>query len=151
MFEYWKIDNKIVFIFWFEESLEKASLFFADIENAPIRLLLARETISSQLAGHTLVFAEHYPMRSKELELFQKLNLQNPVVYSSLSEPLFKRFGSDKIIELMKNLGMKEDEAIEHNMVSRSIGNAQEKIEKKVTIDQTARSQEGWLQKNLIG
>jgi preprotein translocase subunit SecA len=76
------------------------------------------------------------------------LNLQDVQVWSALDEPLFKHFGSDKIIQMMKQLGMKEDVAIEHNMISKAIQNAQEKISKKVLIDQAASSQEEWLKKN---
>ncbi len=142
-------DPGTVFIFWFDESLETATTFFASQAAAPVALLAAREATTGQLAGKSVVFAEHYPVRSKEEELYRKLNLKRVTVYSSLEEPLFKRFGSDKIIQLMLQLGMKEDEVIEHRMISKSIRDAQEKIEKKVLIEQTARSQEGWLEKNL--
>jgi hypothetical protein len=35
-------------------------------------------------------------------------------------------------------------------MVSKAIRNAQEKIEKKVVVDQSAQSQHDWLEKNFI-
>ena len=66
-----------------------------------------------------------------------------------MDEPLFKHFGSEKIIPLMKMMGMKEDEVIEHNMVSKSIISGQEKIAKQVTLEQKASSQAGWMEKNL--
>lgn len=150
MFDQWNQDKNIVFIFWFEESLDLASQFFTELVSKPVRTLLAKEAASAQLVGGLAVFGEHHPLKSKEQELFRKLNLENPVVYSSLTEPLFKQFGSDKIIDLMKKLGMNEDESIEHTMISRSIANAQEKIEKKISVDLGARSQEGWLKNNFI-
>jgi hypothetical protein len=145
----WTADPGCVFIFWFDETLDTASAFFAAQATSPVALFTAREVTAVHLAGKTVVFAEHYPVRTKEEELYRKLNLTAVTVYSALEEPLFKRFGSDKIIQLMRQLGMKEDEVIEHRMVSKSIRDAQEKIEKKLLIEQTTRSQEQWLEKNL--
>ena len=71
------------------------------------------------------------------------------MVFNSLDEALFKQFGSDKIISLMKMLGMKEEEAIEHELVSKSILKAQDKIALKVTTEMTANSQKEWIDKNL--
>ncbi|MDP4262619.1 MAG: hypothetical protein Q8941_08815 [Bacteroidota bacterium] len=49
----------------------------------------------------------------------------------------------------MKKIGAKENSMIEHKMVSASIKNAQEKIEKKVLIEHTAQSQKEWMERNL--
>ncbi|MEO6612224.1 MAG: hypothetical protein ABIT05_05770 [Chitinophagaceae bacterium] len=146
----WVNDPETVFIFWFDESLETAAAWFT-AQGSMAPLLTARETTISQLAGKTVVFAEHYPVRSKEEDLYRKLNLTAVTVYSSLEDPLFKRFGSDKIIQLMRQLGMNEEEVIEHKMITKSIRDAQEKIEKKLLVEQTARSQESWLEINLPG
>ena len=68
------------------------------------------------------------------------------MVYSSISEPIFQLFGGDKMIELMKKMGMKEDEMIEHEMISKSIMRAQEKIAETTTQYTSAKSQGEWLQ-----
>ncbi len=49
--------------------------------------------------------------------------------YLSLEDDLMRIFASDKVAGLMKKLGMQEGEAIEHPWVSRSIENAQRKVE----------------------
>ena len=49
----------------------------------------------------------------------------------------------------MKMMGMKEDEVIEHSMVSKSIIKGQEKIAQQVTFEQSAASQEEWMRKNI--
>jgi preprotein translocase subunit SecA len=49
--------------------------------------------------------------------------------FLSLGDELMKRFGGERIAPLMKRLGMEEDEAIEHRMVTRAIKNAQSKVE----------------------
>lgn len=134
-----------VLIFWFEETLDQA----ATVLSPEIPLLLSREVYAHSIAGKTPVFAEHHPMLSKEKALFEKLGLTAITIYSALAEPLFKHFGSDKIISMMKQLGMKEDEIIEHNMITKAIRNAQEKIEKKLIVDHHASSQREWMEKNL--
>ncbi len=49
--------------------------------------------------------------------------------YLSLEDSLMRIFGSERISNLMLKLGMEEGEAIEHNLVSRAIENAQRKVE----------------------
>ncbi|OGW27246.1 MAG: preprotein translocase subunit SecA [Nitrospirae bacterium GWC2_57_13] len=49
--------------------------------------------------------------------------------YLSLGDDLLRIFGSGRISGLMDKLGMEEDVPIEHRMVSRSIENAQKKVE----------------------
>jgi preprotein translocase subunit SecA len=49
--------------------------------------------------------------------------------YLSLEDDLLRIFGSDRISGLMQRLGMEEDVPIENRMVSRSIENAQTKVE----------------------
>lgn len=40
-------------------------------------------------------------------------------------------FAGDRVVNMMRAMGLKEDEAIEHKMVSRSIENAQRKVESR--------------------
>jgi len=49
--------------------------------------------------------------------------------YLSLEDDLLRIFGSDRISGIMDRLGMEEDEPIEHNIISKSIENAQRKVE----------------------
>ena len=51
--------------------------------------------------------------------------------YLSLDDPLMRIFGSDRLGGLMQKLGMKEGEAIEHSWVTKSIENAQRKVESR--------------------
>jgi hypothetical protein len=103
----------------------------------------------AKLENKVPVFVEHYPLHIKELDLIKDWGAEKIIVYSAMDEPLFKHFGSEKLIPIMKMLGMKEDEVIEHSMVSKSIINGQEKIAQQVTIEQSASSQEEWMRKNI--
>lgn len=49
--------------------------------------------------------------------------------YLSLEDNLMRIFASDRIAGIMKTLGMKEDEVIEHSMITRAVENAQRKVE----------------------
>jgi len=49
--------------------------------------------------------------------------------YLSLEDPLMKIFASEKTASMMKKLGMKEGEALEHSWLNRTISNAQKKVE----------------------
>ncbi|PTB90136.1 preprotein translocase subunit SecA [Pseudidiomarina aestuarii] len=49
--------------------------------------------------------------------------------YLSLEDPLMRIFASERMGAMMKRLGMKRGEAIEHPWVSRAIENAQRKVE----------------------
>ncbi len=145
----WKKNPGMVIISWFDSTLRQLELVFARETISPASLFSARAIHSSQIAGKNVIFAEHHPMRKKELEAFNQWHLSEIIVHSALDEPFFKHFGSDKIAEMMKQLGMKEDSMIEHSMISSAIQNAQEKIEKKVVTEQSAPSQQEWIERNL--
>jgi len=49
--------------------------------------------------------------------------------YLSLEDNLMRIFASERMAGMMQKLGMKEDEAIEHRMISNAIENAQRKVE----------------------
>lgn len=49
--------------------------------------------------------------------------------YLSLEDDLMRIFAGDRVVGMMRAMGLQEDEAIEHKMVSRSIENAQRKVE----------------------
>ncbi|MFN3073129.1 preprotein translocase subunit SecA [Acinetobacter sp. TY1] len=49
--------------------------------------------------------------------------------FLSLEDDLMRIFAGDRVVGMMRAMGLQEDEAIEHKMVSRSIENAQRKVE----------------------
>lgn len=51
--------------------------------------------------------------------------------FLSLEDDLMRIFAGDRVVNMMKMMGLKEDEAIEHKMVSKSIENAQSKVENR--------------------
>jgi preprotein translocase subunit SecA len=49
--------------------------------------------------------------------------------YLSLEDSLLRVFASDRVAVFMKKLGIRENEVIEHNLVTRAVENAQRKVE----------------------
>lgn len=135
----------LIIIIWFDESYNKVkSLSFG------VEIYLAKEIASHHIQNKNVLFFEHHPLLTKEHELLQRLQLGEAIFYSSLDEPLFMHFGGDKMISLLDKMGLSENEAIEHPMISTAIKNAQEKISNEVMIEQSARSQAEWFSKNIV-
>jgi hypothetical protein len=144
-----KLQPDTLFIAWFSET---ARIFRdAFIQNNLDEKLIAEagHVYTAQMTNHKIVFLEHYPLLTKETEFAENWNLNNCRVYSSMDEPLFKHFGSEKMLPLIKLLGMKENEPIEHSFVSQSIHKGQQKIAALVSFEQTGSSQEEWMKRNV--
>jgi hypothetical protein len=144
-----KKNDQLLLVCWFQETYGDINSFFSanGIHQAPLQL--AREVRQAMLFNKQVIFAEHHPLYTKEKTVFEELGLPSVTICSSLDEPLFTHFGGERIIGLMKSLGMDESSAIEHPMITRSIRNAQEKIEKKLSFEQSASSQKDWFEKNF--
>ncbi len=145
----YEADPLYVFIAWFDETYQQLEKIFKTESAMDIPCFIAREINHHQLQQKNVVFVEHCPLRGKEQALFSELQLSKVQVLSALDEPLFQHFGGEKIVQLMKQMGMKETESIENSMISNAIRNAQEKIGKEVLIENAARSQSDWLKNNL--
>lgn len=144
-----KADESIIFIAWFSDTAKQFKKYFSANGLNENRVTEAKYLTAFQLQTYTPVFTEHYPMHNKEEDLVANWKIKNIMVYSAMDEPLFRHFGSEKLIPMMKMMGMKENEVIEHSMVSKSIINGQKKIEEKVSVEQSAASQAEWMERNL--
>jgi hypothetical protein len=144
-----KTQPEAIFIAWFDETAETYKTFFAQNGIDGARIITVAELDTTAVQNHQPVFLEHYPLPAKELELVKDWQLTNIPVFSAMDEPLFKHFGSDKMIPLIKLFGMKESEAIEHSYVTESIIKGQGKIANKVITEKTTGSQAEWMNKNM--
>lgn len=139
-----------IFIGWFTETIQEYKALFKASNIAETRIIEAREANPELINKHQPIFLEHHPLHAKELELITAWPSKGMFVLSAMDEPLFKHFGSDKMIPLIKLFGMKESEAIEHSYVTESIIKGQNKIALKVTEEKTATSQAEWMQLNIV-
>jgi hypothetical protein len=136
-----------------EAARQEKVVFLCDAGLVQSPSLLSLLTIWSTKTKVTFLFAGHYPLPTKEKPVVQKLALTFPksemIFCSSLDDPSFSVFGSDRMVDLLDKLGMKEDEAIEHALVTKAMENAREKVENTVRNEITANSEEDWFAKNL--
>lgn len=118
------------------------------------RVFELNQWLQAQALGRIKIFfAEHYPLYQTEQNLLKKLEEMQPapelIFYNALEEPLYTFFGGDQITRLIKTLGLKEDEALSHSLIDKSLVNAQKKLEAKVKMETKADSQQDWFQYNL--
>ncbi|MES2429754.1 MAG: hypothetical protein V4556_02385 [Bacteroidota bacterium] len=144
-----KEDPATIFIAWFSETEKLYKDAFEKNGLDESRVSNFHHLHAAKLEDRSVVFLEHYPLHEKETELIKNLSQEKFIVFNSLDEALFKHFGSEKMIPMIKMLGMKEDEPIEHKLVSQSIIKGQEKIAAMITVEQSASSQEEWMMKNI--
>lgn len=136
-----QLNPSCVFIAWFEGTAKELE----GILGGKQKILLAEQVDVLSIMDKMVVFAEHYPLPKREKILFETLKLKEIPVVSSLDEPLLMKFSGERTIELMRKLGMNEDEPIGHSMITASIRNAQRKLEKQVSTERKAASAEEWF------
>lgn len=88
-----------------------------------------------QAGGLHIIGSERHESRRIDNQLRGRAGRQGDPGQSrfflSLEDDLMRIFAGDRVINMMKMMGLKEDEAIEHKMVSKSIENAQSKVENR--------------------
>lgn len=136
---------------WFEATLQHLQSLPGTSPEFADSLFLADHIHATQLQGRPILFAEHYPLCSKETSLFGRLPVQALTVHSALEESFFRYFGGDRLIHTMESMGMQPGESVSHTLISQSIRNAQEKIEKKIQNELLASSAEQWFALNRVG
>ena len=86
-----------------------------------------------KLGGLYIIGTERHESRRVDNQLRGRAGRQGDPgesrFYLSLEDNLMRIFASEKVSEIMKKLGMQDGEAIEHKWVSKSIENAQRRVE----------------------
>jgi preprotein translocase subunit SecA len=112
-----------------------------------------RERLSPGTKEVVILFAEHYPLFKTEEKLLRSLESFGShasfFFYNSFDDPLLTRFAALKTDELIKNLGIKEDEMISSFLITKAIARVQKKLEAKVRFELKAFSMEDWFENNL--
>ncbi|NMA01186.1 MAG: preprotein translocase subunit SecA [Clostridia bacterium] len=88
-----------------------------------------------ELGGLCIIGTERHESRRIDNQLRGRAGRQGDPgetqFYISLEDDLMRLFGADNIIGLMDKLGMDDSMPIENNMISKSIENAQKKVESR--------------------
>ena len=127
----------------------------------PIKVSLAKELSTDLVAKWqfdesatvAVIVGERHPLPKHDDEVLQfaeSLPHQVRLIrHVSLEDPLMKAFAGEWVEKTLRSLGMKEDEAIESQLVSRRIKAAQQKIEKEAFGDSDANSAAKWMAANV--
>ena len=86
-----------------------------------------------EAGGLAIIGTERHESRRVDRQLRGRSGRQgdpgSSVFYVSLEDKLMRLFASERIARVMDRLGFEEGEMIEHSMITRSIENAQKKVE----------------------
>ena len=86
-----------------------------------------------QSGGLAIIGTERHDSRRVDRQLRGRAGRQGDPgssrFFVSLEDDLMRKFGSERIAKLMDRMGLKEGEVISAGLVSKSIGNAQKKVE----------------------
>lgn len=165
MLQHLKDQEKSVLIYYFEDTknavqevLNTAPINYStDVNSFVTKVwLINANTIlnKSDIGNRTVFFAEHHPSFSRENEIKQHLleieGIKEVIFYTSFEDKLLQLFGSERILQLMEKMGFKDDEVIEHTMISTSIERAQKRIDEKLSIhNNNTRQRKDWFEINL--
>jgi hypothetical protein len=138
-----------VFIGWFADTVKSFRDFLVKNGVDENCVKDAKTVNRHHIEGRPVIFLEHHPLHEKEKALVEELQLQQAVVHGALDEAIFVHFGSEKMLPLIKMLGFKASEPIQHPYVTSSVIKAQGKMAAKVVVEQAADSQAKWLEINL--
>ena len=165
MLQHLKDQEKSVLIYYFEDTknaiqevLNTAPINYStDVNSFVTKVwLINANTIlnKSDIGNRTVFFAEHHPSFSRENEIKQHLleieGTKEVIFYTSFEDKLLQLFGSERILQLMEKMGFKDDEVIEHTMISTSIERAQKRIDEKLSMhNNNTRLRKDWFEINL--
>ena len=123
------------------------------IENQSIYLFVLEKVKNTSSNALVYVGIERFPLLSTENifhKTLQEQGIRSILYYISFDDELIKIYTSDRLKNMLQNLGFKEGESISHNMIDNSVTRAQEKIAQQVNAKQyfPAKNISDWLQKN---
>jgi hypothetical protein len=148
----------LVVLAFFDETVERlrAALRQAGLSEAPQLVVTRVDQLERRPPGAEVIIAERHPMPANNRALLERLQREAPTAppptfFSALDDAFLLRLSGSSLSDLMKQLGMAEDEAIEHPMLGKAMKNAREKAEKQIASSAPAHaaSLAEWVQRNL--
>ena len=139
-------------IAWFESDLNYLNrLFGSNWNHSTVKVYLHTSLAASEINPDIpMVLWGRHPLASVEDKLLAALPKVSVLVgMTSLDDALIQHFGGDKVKSLIGKMGHKEGEIIEHSMISASIRNAQQNLDKKVENPISANSASDWFLLNV--
>lgn len=117
-----------------EEIIESRKLYQEILAQKKLELKEEQEKVK-EAGGLFILGTERHESRRIDNQLRGRAGRQGDPgttrFFISLEDELMRLFGSERIQGMVEKLGMEEDDAIEHKMLSKSIESAQKKVEGK--------------------
>jgi preprotein translocase subunit SecA len=110
---------------------------------------------ASEIKNQEILFivAEHHPLHECDealLSFMSNLPCRSRIrFHSALDEPLLRMFGAERVLDIVKRLGLDERQYISHPLISSAIEKAQKRIKDKATGNQRVDSIDEWFHYNL--
>lgn len=150
----------VLLVAHFPDTLKQLDAIVAE-NSAPCPVVTALAENLSRISGGMsltpeatidIIVAERHPNVRVDRDLMQfadQLACPCRVTYNiSLEDSLFRLLVGDWVEGILQKLGMEEDEAIEHTMLTRRIQQAQDKFAARITGNAPANTAQEWLEKN---
>jgi hypothetical protein len=138
--------KSIVFVFYFDETKNQITQLIETIQleyssdihlQKKITITQAEKLLDAKIdiTNSIIYFIEHHPSFATEQKvlnyLSNELKVKEVIFHISLQEPLLHYFGSDKIVPMLERIGFDENEPLQHSLITKSIINAQKKIDEE--------------------
>lgn len=120
-----------------------------DIKKVSVSVFLKHNVTSF---SNEVYSPSHYPINNIESDLLNLLAADGYKKFTfclSFEDPLLKMFASENLLPLLEKLGLEEEEAIEHAMVTQSIKRARQKLDDSITQEKKATSPKEWFELNV--
>jgi preprotein translocase subunit SecA len=112
---------------------DKAISLYAEELKKALQICQAEKSKVLEAGGLRIIGTERHESRRIDNQLRGRAGRQgdpgSSLFYLSLQDDLMRIFGSDRMIGMMERLGMENDVPIEHPWVTKSIANAQKRVE----------------------
>ena len=123
-----KENSGLTFVAWSGLTYDRFQKLLNEEQQLNAEIMLAYDALPSRMRGKTIVFLEHHFYRQKEIDLLESFNCEEALFLNSLDDPVFLLFQSDRIKTMLQRMDHDENEPLQHAMITKSIGRAQEKI-----------------------
>ena len=109
--------------------------YFADIKNDKTEDFKKNEEEVKKLGGLFIIGTERHESRRIDNQLRGRSGRQGDpgatIFYISLQDELMRIFGGDSIDGMLKKLGLKENESIDHPWINKAMERAQKRVESR--------------------
>jgi hypothetical protein len=126
-------------------------VFLAESKDLPVTEITT-EPVRNESTAVSIIVIESHPLPARD-EAIERFAAQLPCrcrlqIHLLLEDAVMRAFAGDWVANMLRRLGMKDDEAIESAMVMRRVRQAQRKTEGCQIGDAPAESADEWLRLN---